>query len=544
MMDNATRFCPNCGTKIPADAEFCSNCGADLRALAATMPASPKTGAASPETGTASPNRRAASSEPGVASPKEGPASSETSTAQTGRSKSDSTDAGTTQSTQAQHAARAATSANGQTRSGQPARVGQVTAGAAAPERPMKTGTKVLLGAAAVVIIAGVGFGLWGKSYYARDKQLDRAMAAMSKGDAATTASYLTSDDPALKLTKSSVKPLMAYLKAHKELLQQIKSANSQTASSSNFSFTQSGKQLLIFPAYKFKIKAAYPTVETNQKGQTVTVEGVKGVGFTGKAEDGKKVGPLVPGEYHFESTATVSGQKASASATADLFNNLNSEVDLSIQTVNVTVDGYPGAEVHVDGKPIGTIGDDGYLRLTNFPVTSSTKLTEIYTADGNTVESRAINLADNDGYEIQVAYPGVISHDNAADLISTIWEYDCDSLANYPDDADSELEELYGSFTDGASNKYAKSLVAMVSGYATTDGLDSTSIETDFKHIYPLAENKAQAIFNVTYTFYTDDQTHIQAFQYKGEIDKTDNGDFKLVTYDLVKKLEDKKED
>ncbi|WP_125607009.1 zinc ribbon domain-containing protein [Lapidilactobacillus bayanensis] len=476
-MDQGKFFCPNCGHEVEKGAAFCGNCGFNLADYFKDQ------------------------SNQSQATETQKATNDNTTTAQTG-----------TQA-QSQHA-------TAQRRT-------------AVHKPPMSKRKKILvslLSALGIILIAGY---FYAKSYYNPEKQLDRAITALSNNDTNASLGYLTTDDTELKLTKQSIKPFLSYLAKHHSVIDSLKNGSS-------YSFVPSGKRMLFFPTYKFEIKGVYPRITTNTAGTKVSISGTK-LGTTGQVAD-KEVGPLVPGQYIFTAKAKISGKNVTTETTRDFVNSSgDTNIDLEFQTISLTAVGYPDATVMIDGSEVGKIDQYRQLEINNYPVTDTSKLTEVYDTGNGKVTSRAVSIAGQDGMEISVGYPGVISHDNAGYLISSIY----DDVSYLASSADSNTEDdLANLFTDGSSNKYYQDLVKMVEGYNDDDTIDSVSVSTDFKHVYPIAKNQAKVIFNVEYVFYLDGGTHTQVFQYVGQVNKVHDNDYRLVSYELGKKVEDKKAD
>lgn len=404
-------------------------------------------------------------------------------------------------------------------------------------KKPISRRKKIFGSIIAVIVIILIGGYYIGKNYYSPEKQLERAMVALSDSDAGSALNYLTTDDPKLNLTKKNIKPLLAYLNSHHEVLNGLRSGTN----TSLFRFEKSGNHLLVFPAYKFKINGIYPNLSTNISGTKVTVSGKK-VGTLTKGNN-KEVGPYVPGQYKFVATANISGKKITTNTVRDFISDSSStDIDFDFQTIDLTAVGYPGAVVNIDDTKVGILDQYGRLSIKNYPVTDNSKLTEVYdTGNNKTLTSRKVAISGQDGGEISVGYPGVISHYDADSLISSV--YSNASYLTMGSDSDTE-EDLADLFTDGSSNKYYQDLLKMVEGYHNDDTISSVSITPDFKHVYPLAKDQAKIIYNVKYEFDHENGTHTQVFQYVGQINKVADSDYRLASFELGKKISDESDD
>lgn len=474
-MDQGKFFCPNCGQEVEKGATFCGNCGFNLADYFKDQ------------------------SNQGQSAANQQSVTNKTSTTQTGN--------------QAQ----------------------QVTAQrrTAVHKPPMSKRKKILVSTLSVIGVILIAGYFYAKSYYSPEKQLDRAITALSGNDASTSLDYLTTEDTKLKLTKQSIKPFLSYLNKHHTVIESLKNG-------SGYSFVPSGKRMLFFPAYKFELKGVYPRITTNAAGTKVSISGTKLV-TTGEVRN-KEVGPLVPGQYTFVAKAKISGKDVATKTTRDFVNSSSdTNVDLEFQTISLTAVGYPGAAVMIDGTEVGKIDQYRQLEIKNYPITDDSQLTEVYDTGNGKVTSRPVSIAGEDDMEISVGYPGVISHDDAEYLISSIYD-DASYLTSGTDsDTEDDLAEL---FTDGTENKYYQDMVKMVEGYDKDDTIDSVSISTDFQHVYPMAKNQAKVVYNVEYVFYHEGDTHTQVFQYVGQVNKVHDDDYRLASFELGKKIEDKTDD
>lgn len=485
---SAKRFCPNCGHEVAQDAVFCPNCGYDLtknRVESATQ--------------------KEETAQPQQSQPKPQP--------------------------QAQP------------------QVGT----RAAQKPPMSKRKRGLLIAGGIVLLALIIAGVIGSNYYSRNSQLDRLMAAIKADDDATVAQYVSPEDSQFKVTANSVKPWVKQIRAN-NYYQTIQKDNlsPSSASDTSYRFIPSGKHLFFFQGYQLTVPTGYAMVTTNQDETDVTVSNRSNLNFSGKV-DGKRIGPFIPGDYTFTATAKIKDRTAKAKANYtfdpvadDASKAATQAVDLSIKTISADVLGYPGAVVYVDGDKVGTINDKSVLSLDQLPITRTSKLTQIYTtSNGQKVESRPEQLSDYSDYdEISVGYPGVITHDDADSLLGDVFS-SFQTLANDGSDDDEE-ETLSDHFTNGSSNEFAQSLIKMAHDNYDADGVDYTDATASLEHVTPLAKNRAYIIFSVIYRFRNDDtdQYHVQKYEYNGEIDKVDDSEYRIVKFDLEKKLEDTHQD
>ncbi len=417
---------------------------------------------------------------------------------------------------------------------------------AVSPKKPWSKRQKVILGAIIAGIVVLIGGYVWGSNYYSPTNQAARLVKAVRAGDSGTVSQYVGTTDPNLKVTATTIKPLITYYQDHlAELdhLQTVALTNSAGLdNSTTLNFTKIGRHFLIFPKYGLQVTGVHPKITTNTANTTVTANGLPIAGFKAGTQD-QTVGPLIPGEYTIKATAQISGQNVQASGNYTLTTEDTQPIDLSFKTVSFTALGYPGAEVYVGGHKAGSIDDDGQLAIHKYPVTNSAEYYQVFTANGQKVQSRSQKVSDlSDGAELAVAYPGVISHGAADSLITSIFG-NLNTLSDF--DSSYSRESLTKNFIGGSDNKDCAALLAMGKSYRDDKNINSVNITTDFKHVYPIERNNALIIFNVKFRFDNAhiDGFHVQEYQYTGNIKKSD-GDFKVDSFKISKKIDDHHED
>ena len=126
----------------------------------------------------------------------------------------------------------------------------------------------VVIGVVALLILAaGYGFG---KSYYAKDKQIDRIISAL-KDPSQDLSPYVKTDDSSFQLTKKSVRPLQTYYKANQTKANNLGSEwkredDFDDIFKDSVSLGEDGHYFFLFPKYKLMVKTYSPTVVTNPK--------------------------------------------------------------------------------------------------------------------------------------------------------------------------------------------------------------------------------------------------------------------------------------
>lgn len=413
------------------------------------------------------------------------------------------------------------------------------------PQHTLPKWAAWLLGIVAVLLIGGY---LFGSSYYAPEKQLDRALTALQKDDA-HAARYFSSSDPNLKITQKSLAPLVTYMQHHKQELAALKtqlSSPSATSLDGDFHFKQTGRHWLVFKKYQINVKAVYPKITTNRDNTKVYMNGKKLYQASGKTT--KKIGPFVPGTYQLKATAQVKKQRLSNSGTYHITTQ-NRNFSLPIKTISFEVLGYPGAEVRINGKKQGTISKQGELNLVDIPWSSEMILTQVYKSSAGKITSKPRKINETDANSsLKVAYPGVISHADASVMVENIFDGvdEVSSTGQLPSQVDYDGNKLSNYFVGGAGNDHYTELVEMAKGYYKDDTISSVSYDTVVKHVYPHKRNQATVVYNVTFTFDNlsddgdDTGQHIQVFEYQATVEKV-GSHYKIKTIAPSTKVSDK---
>lgn len=507
--DDNQAFCPNCGAKLEPGAIFCGKCGFDVRDFfnkqaeeKADQPVDTPVAAADDST-----------------NPKKDPFSNQSDPVQqpvSSTNQSNNIAANTVHET---------------------------------PKRPTnkKKYSWKVYAAIAVVVLLIIGY-VGGKTYYSPENQLNRTMTGIQKGKQGIYKDF-ESTTTKLTITDKSLKPLTKYLKANPNKATTMKSelsaGNYTGTAMSQFTYVQDGKVLLFFPKYKIKVTPVYATLKTNHSGIKLYLDG-KQVGTSTSSYYTKSIGPLVPGTYNLKSTGTVSGNAMKNDNDNDILTNSSYPYDLSLQTVSFDVTSYANAVAYINGKKVGTLDDTGRLSITDKPWTSGMKLNLKYkTGDGQTITSNTKTISSyDDGEEVSVGFPGVISHSNAESLFNEVFQY-VDNISSTGDN--DNASEFAALFVNGTGNSDYSELVKMAKGYKNDSGIESVSYEASKLHVVPEKKNLAQVSYNVKYTFYDNSDSgsgeHTQVYSYVAHVAKSGSS-YKITSIDPSKLVSDESSD
>lgn len=504
---DSLQFCPNCGAKLKPGAVFCGNCGFNIANYKASKKnAGNESQASQPASASAAPKSGNRFNQPN----------------QSG-----------SQSNGVIHAGTRAASKPVQS---QAASKPKPSAVSSAPTRRTKKTKKWPWITAAIVLIILAGGYMFGKNYYSQDNQLKRAMTSVKKNDKNLAKNFAVSDKQ-FKLSHKSLQPLIKELKNKPSGMKQFESQlkNNGMTEDGAYSFTPSGRAWLLFPRYKIKAKTFSAKLRTNQPNIKLTVNGQHAYKST-MTSVSHSFGPYIAGQYELTAEGNVHGHHMKNDGNYWLTPSNASDVYLELKTISFTAKGYPGAEVRINNKSYGNLDNTGSLYLQDIPWSNDMELTMVYSGDGGKATSNQRKIHDSDeDEEVSVSFPGVMSHEDAHNLISDVFT-DMD-LLSASGDVPSDLASL---FDDGTSSQQYKDIVSMAKNYNNDKKISSVNFTVQDFHVVPNKNAETKATYNVKYKFYGDSgASHTQVFQYVAVLDGTSTAG-KIKSIHATKKISD----
>lgn len=391
---------------------------------------------------------------------------------------------------------------------------------------------------ALLILAAGYGFG---KSYYAKDKQIDRIISVL-KDPSQDLSPYVKTDDSSFQLTKKSVRPLQTYYKENKTAANNLGSKwkNQEELDASfkkSVSLGEDGHYFFLFPKYKLMVKTYSPTVVTNHKNSTIKMNG-KNVGKLSASGDyyQKKLDPVIAGRYTFSVSANLSGKTISPSPVKlDLFSN--HQVSLNITTGSFTVSSVPNGEVYINDKKVADLDDKGQASFKDYQITSGMSLYVKKSGIGKsdtihnfdqyvTTPADQENDSDDDSSSDQIkavngswvltpSWPGLVSSEDAEDLLQDIW-----------DDNDSE------DWVNGSSNTGYLSIKKLHDNWDDSESVANYNEVVSVLSTSPAGNGKTYVNYTVTHKLsYTGDKhdTSVTDTYQNGIISQDSDGDYVL---------------
>lgn len=410
------------------------------------------------------------------------------------------------------------------------------------PHKPMSKRQKAWLIVVAVIVVLLGGFYAWGSNYYSQASQVSRIVSAM-KNPKADLSKYVTADDPDLKVTAASLKPLQHYY-ADRPTQADSLGTSFANAESNDDSITlqQSGRYWLFFPKYKLFVKTYAPKLVTNHAHAAVTMNGKSVGSLTGSGKHfAKKMQPLFPGTYKVKVKSTVAGRKLQASALVNLWSNQT--VKLNIRTANFTVDSVPGATVYINDHRAGKLNGSGQLEFKNYPITDNIKLYVLAKLSGQEVQSKTVS-------DLSAALPGGdnepidtsdVHHRGRRYVVIPKWKglIGKNDAQNLIESAFKDVSE--DAFTNGSHNSDYQQIKQMEDNWNNDYDINGYDIDVSGISIMPAANSESSIVFRVTYTFHQDDSDHKQVMEYHGGLIQKSGNDYKFKTVGKGKVVSDK---
>lgn len=424
---------------------------------------------------------------------------------------------------------------------------------------PQKKGSKKnkIIGIVAIIIlIISSATYTFLKNQYSREKQLDSLIVAIKNKDTGTLVKKSITNDPNLTLNDDSLKPMVSYFEENKEEVNKLKQALDKNQSYQGLSLKEEGKQALLFPKYSLEITAVYSTLISNVKNSTIEMNQKK-IATTNNTKFEQKIGPLVPGLYHFK--AAIKDKKDTKEVSYDLLPDSKEEIDMSFVMVKIPVrSNVKDATVMINDKEVGKLTDGateiGPILWQKDLKIQLTKKTDKDKLQTEVKELKKVDLDDN-----ETTFPTVSLDFNLAsdyDIEQGVQEfYDEFSKmvdANSQYDAPQFSEKFY---VDGSKNPSFTGINDYISWCRERSAkkeYSGVSFNVDVKNIEPLSNNTYKIKYNVTYRttypYSTKKSTRIEGFdysdvsiQYEQESDSGKTKIFKFIDMgDGGKKVED----
>lgn len=404
------------------------------------------------------------------------------------------------------------------------------------PRTPLTKSQKVKwwgLGLVGVVLIGLIG---WGGHYYSKATTLDRITSDIRSGKHLTHDFASSSAD--LKLTTAKLVPVNRYYRDHPQQLASLKAqlAAGGRSTDGHFTYRSTGRRFLLFPKYQINVTPVYPTVTTNHAKTVISLDHHT-VATANSDTYTKKLGALVPGEYHLQASGKVGSHQLTNSS--DYHITSDTTYDLELRTISATFNTVPASTIYLNGKKVGTADNTGTFTLKDEPWSANMRVYAQYGSTNGTAKSNTVMLDKNaDGDTVDLKYPGVIDESDADDFISNLFTA-IENLSNggdMDDATDDEDDDLDAFFENGSGNTEYQQFKSMGQGYYQDDNIGGTTITTTIKDIKPGPDRTSLVTYTVKYDFMLDDYDHIQTFQYTATVKDTSHDSDASLNNQIVK--------
>lgn len=275
--------------------------------------------------------------------------------------------------------------------------------------------TKIGIGVAGALLLAGFFGHRYGEEHYSRENQVNRMIDVLESGDHAEIASVLSTGEEDFEIDEESIVPYVDTILGETNF-DNARRSLTYGGQDGSLRLVQEGSHFFLFDKYELVLLPAYATVSTNMSDVAISMNGEELV--TSDNEDFTyEYGPFVPGLHEFTATTELSGEELVVDQNAYLLSGTNnSPVNLSMQAYYFSVvSNASDAQVFLNDEEIGQLEggegnfgpyaslgesslhlayDEGFGEMTTDPVSMYEYDNEIYTLNFSE------GLSDVDAYE------------------------------------------------------------------------------------------------------------------------------------------------
>lgn len=423
---------------------------------------------------------------------------------------------------------------------------------------PMDNRKKILIAVIAAVVVILGGLFAFGQNYYSMPNQVGRIADDIRNQDNNKLASVVMTDDPKIKITPSSVKPLSNYYTDNYDSLDNLKNTLAQGGSTNGIHLAKDGSYFLIFPKYKLNVESYKASITTNHANSRVYVDGkfVKTAADNGDGSYTAKIGPYIGGKYNVQvKSKTSSGHELASDANISLWQQ-DRDYNYNIKTANLAILGPNGGQVYIGSRNVGKIAK-GALDIKDFQYNDESSAYVVYKVNGNKFTSKEANISQAVEDSKSNSDGDSDSDDPLNKAKNATNDFDSAMVNIYPEfkgapskgTLESLLNDCFKSpssddFIDGSDNKYYKSFDKLADDFNNSDKIESWDIQPDVVGAYPIGGGVFEADVKIDYKFEHESDTHIQVAHYPHVTFKEDDGTFKILSVGEGKIIYDKTED
>lgn len=410
------------------------------------------------------------------------------------------------------------------------------------PKQPMSKKKKIGLIVGGVGIASIIGLYSYGNYYFSYDQQVSRMIETIKTKDPAKWSEIMISSDPSYKVTTDSLKKMTDYYKddQQKEKFSDLVGSLGSSKSATDLKVKPAGKTMVFFNKYALEVEPVYLTIEAQQSGVAVEIDGKKQGEIKNKE---LKVGPLTPGKYKVKGIL----KNVSTDSTADLvqFENpdfeTNSHLTFDLHKVSfVVTSNVEDAEVMVDNKKVGNI-KDGATEVKDIVWHQGLTVQVKKKFDKQEVESDARKIESNEflaseyekgayGSDLSLEIDGIKSKDDAQSFLLSFYGDVSSYTSSYTSFSAMEKADLAKYFSGGEENADYQDFAKFISEIRASSEKSSVSGSPKVEKIAMVGKDTYQVQYLIEYrtnykSYKTDDV--VQVFRYKKatmKYNKTEN--------------------
>lgn len=409
------------------------------------------------------------------------------------------------------------------------------------PSKPLSKKSKITLLLSGIIIVGLVASFSFGKNYYSKENQIDRFIIALSSENPEVIKQTVTSSDPNFKITKGNLTPYVNYLKSHKKYISTVTKELKKSSHSADIKIEKKGSYFLFFDKYNFNLIPVYIDVSTNQDDAVIKMNS-EVVIEKADADDITELGPLTPGEYVFEGTATINKKPIAIKQKKDfsLYNDeLDNTVSLDMTVVDLTLfTNVNSGEVYIDGEKISDIDEQGQVYIEELVYNENMKIQLQYPVGKKVLKTEEILLNDYyDKYEQSVSISSlnfdILTEDEAEYFMDDFYNFVSNEMY-YGNESFDKLA-LSNYFKDGVNNSMYTDFSDYIKTYKDKDTLSQSISFDSFNSLKMVSEDTYEISYSVDYQTDYDEygkDTVYQSLVYsKVTLYQNKNGDLKLIS-------------
>lgn len=409
------------------------------------------------------------------------------------------------------------------------------------PAKPISKKSKITLLLSGIIIVVLIASFSFGKDYYSKENQIDRFIAALSSEKPEEIKQAVTSSDQNFKITKENIVPYVDYLKSHKKYISTVTNELKNNSHSADIKMEKKGSYFLFFDKYNFNLLPVYIDVSTNQDEAVIKMNS-EVVVEKADADDIIELGPLTPGEYVFEGTATINEKPIAIKQRKD-FSLYNGEFDNTVSLDMTIVDltlftNVDSGEVYIDGEKISDIDEQGEAYVEELAYNDNMKIQLQYPVGEKVLKTDEVLLGDYyDGYEQSISISSlnfdILTEDDAEYFMNNFYSFVSGEIYYGNDSIDKLTLSSY--FKDGINNGMYADFSDYIKTYKEKDALNQSISFDSLNSLKMVSEDTYEISYSVNYTTEYDDyekDTVYQSLVYsKVTLYQNKNGDLKLVS-------------